>query len=67
MNEPIFPLSEFPQASWRKACHANNTCLHAAVYRDQRKQVVLVKDAQNEILTLTPATWQQLIAGVKAG
>ena len=27
---PDMFASEFPQASWRKACHANNTCVEVA-------------------------------------
>ena len=52
--------------NWRKACHANNTCVHVAVFTFQTARVVLVRDARHEVLALRPAAWRRLVAEVKA-
>jgi hypothetical protein len=56
MNAPI----------WRKSCHANNTCVHVAVFAYQEARVVLVRDERHEVLALRPAAWRRLVAEVKA-
>lgn len=53
--------------NWRKSCHANNTCLHVAVWAHGNAKVVLVRDERHQVLALRPAAWRRLVAEVKAG
>jgi hypothetical protein len=55
-----------PIPQWRKACHANNTCVEVAAAQTLTDQFVIVRDARHQLLPLRLAAWRHLIAGVKA-
>lgn len=57
--------SEFPQARWRKACHANNTCVEVA----EDGRTVLVRDGKDPdgpVLRFDRARWRRFAKAAKA-
>jgi hypothetical protein len=61
--------SEFPQASWRKACHANNTCVEVAGLGDGG--AVGARDgklgAESQVLQFSRPAWNAFVGRTRAG
>ncbi|REE98174.1 DUF397 domain-containing protein [Thermomonospora umbrina] len=58
----------FPAAAWRKACHANNTCVEVARITDDRVGARDGKQGEaSPVIRFTPDEWRSFTHRIRTG